>query len=213
MVDSLRSSALTFGFWAYRLVILNIYFIIFTVLGLIIFGALPATIAVYQLIHERSNANPWQMFKVFLDIYKSNMVKSIPLTLILLALIISGSYALFLMDANLDLLEFSQYIVLLISFMMLSFMSIAILTFSLALNLKLSLRLIDNLKLTLTFMVTKFYIPLIIVVLDSLLIFIYMNQGMLFYAIGIPSFLTVSMLTLEQFFFPTLKKLQEKQKE
>lgn len=207
MKDALRDAALTFGFWAYRLVVLNIYFLIFFLAGFGIFGLLPATLGVYHLIHRRTEENPWAMFQSFWAIYKENFLRCIPLSLILVFLLLSGGYSVFLIDANLERLVFSHYLVLLISLGLTLFMVVGILTFSLALNMKLKLRLMDNLKLTLSFMVTRFYIPLIILLMSSALMFIFLHQVFLFYAIGIPSFMTISVMTLEQFFFPVLKKM------
>lgn len=211
MVDSLRSGAIAFGFWAYRLVALNMLFLVFSLFGLIGFGVLPSSVATYTLLHERTELNPWHLFLRFKEVYFQSFIKCLPLAVVLMFLTGTGAYNLFLMDANLEVLSFAHYSVLLVSLVMIVLAVTGLLTFSMAFVMKFKLRLMDNLKLTLTFMVARFYVPLVIVILFALLSFIYLNAPMLFFAIGIPSYLLVSVLTLEQFLFPVLDKMDLKQ--
>lgn len=209
-MDSIRSGAIAFGFWAYRLVVLNILFLIFSLLGLIIFGILPSSVAAYTLLHERTELNPLQLLLRFKDVYFESFSKCMPLALILMFLTGSGAYNIFLIDVNLEVLSFTHYAVLLVSLVIMVLVAAGLLTFSLVLVMRFNLKVLDNLKLTLTFLVTKFYVPLIIVILYALLTFIYLNTPMLFFAIGIPSYLLVSILTLEQFIFPVLDTMNKK---
>ncbi len=213
MIDSIRGGSITFGFWAYRLVILNIYFLLFSLLGLIVFGVIPSTMATYTLIHERSRLHPWAMFLRFKDVYLSYLLRSVPYTIIIGFLFVTARYTWFLINQNLDVLTLGQYSVLLASFVITLFIIGGIVIFSLALNLKLTLRVMDNLKLMLMFSVTKFYVMLILLLMFLALTYIYMNVPMLFFAIGIPSYLAVAMCGLEYYFYPVLDKMLEIKKE
>jgi uncharacterized membrane protein YesL len=88
--------------WVMRLAYVNLLWILFTLLGGIIFGAMPATVAAFTI------ARKWTMdkeeeipvFKTFWESYRRDFVKSNLLGLFLLA----GGVLLYLYHANLDLL-------------------------------------------------------------------------------------------------------------
>ncbi|MFC4386638.1 YesL family protein [Gracilibacillus marinus] len=66
-----------FGFWLAKIMVLQIYWVLFTVLGLGIFGIAPATVAVSTIIHgwftEKKNV---ALFKEFIAIYRRSFKKS-----------------------------------------------------------------------------------------------------------------------------------------
>ncbi|SFM08685.1 Uncharacterized membrane protein YesL [Gracilibacillus orientalis] len=67
-----------FGNWILKLLILNILWFMFTLLGLVIFGLFPATVALFavirKLVMQKDDDVP--IFQLFWSTYKSDFVKS-----------------------------------------------------------------------------------------------------------------------------------------
>ncbi|WP_130859338.1 YesL family protein [Gracilibacillus phocaeensis] len=72
--------------WITRMAYLNVLWLIFTILGLVVFGLFPATVAMFTIIRRwlLGNIQEWD-FRMFYSIYKKEFVKSNVIGLIFLA--------------------------------------------------------------------------------------------------------------------------------
>jgi uncharacterized membrane protein YesL len=88
--------------WIMKLAYVNLLWIFFTLIGGIIFGAMPATVAAFTIARKWTMAKEDEIpvFKVFWESYRREFFKSNLLGLFLLA----GGYLLYLYQTNLDLL-------------------------------------------------------------------------------------------------------------
>jgi len=79
-----ESSLYRFAEWVQRLVFLNILWILFTLLGLVIFGITPATVALFNIINKfvKGNENV-SIFSTFWKQYKLNFIRANLLGIIL----------------------------------------------------------------------------------------------------------------------------------
>ncbi len=79
------SSLYCFAEWAQRLVFLNVLWILFTLLGLIIFGITPATVALFDIINKYIKGNEnISIYRNFWKQYKLNFIRANILGMILI---------------------------------------------------------------------------------------------------------------------------------
>jgi uncharacterized membrane protein YesL len=62
--------------WIMKLFILNVLWIGFTLLGFVVFGLFPATVAMFHIVMEWMNKKDTKMVATFWNSYKSNFLKS-----------------------------------------------------------------------------------------------------------------------------------------
>lgn len=73
--------------WVTRFAYLNVLWVLFTCIGLVVFGAMPSTVAMFAVIRKWvSGQGDTPIFKTFLDSYRNEFVKANILGYILLAI-------------------------------------------------------------------------------------------------------------------------------
>lgn len=92
-----------FSEWIYRLTALNLLWILFTVAGLVVFGAAPATAAAFRVVYswQYGEETGTSMFRLFVQTFKKRFFSANALFLILLlagAFIYSNLYLAFRID-------------------------------------------------------------------------------------------------------------------
>ncbi|MDQ0253260.1 putative membrane protein YesL [Evansella vedderi] len=75
MLDDILSKVNHLGEWVVRLTYLNLLWILFSVLGLVIFGVFPATSAMFTVIRTWSKKDQVPVFDTFLKEYKKSFFK------------------------------------------------------------------------------------------------------------------------------------------
>ncbi|MFK3936774.1 YesL family protein [Alkalihalobacillus sp. NPDC078783] len=89
-LNAISGPIYTFCVWFYRLAFINVLWILFTILGLGLFGFFPATVALLATIRQLLNQNEGSIFKTFWTFYKEEWIKSnvIGLCVILLSIVL-----------------------------------------------------------------------------------------------------------------------------
>src|SRR5690625_1086500 len=82
----ISSKLYTFLNLIYRLAIINLLWLCFTVIGLILFGFFPATVAMFTVIRKEVLKEDMQIFQTFWSTYKQEFLKSNLLGLILVVI-------------------------------------------------------------------------------------------------------------------------------
>jgi len=74
-----------YGFcdWIMKLAYLNVLWVIFSLLGIVVFGVAPATVSVFVLIRKWLQKESVPIFKTFYDTYKTELLRSNKLFLLL----------------------------------------------------------------------------------------------------------------------------------
>jgi uncharacterized membrane protein YesL/GNAT superfamily N-acetyltransferase len=88
--------------WIYFLVLINLYAILFTIVGVGVLGFFPAWMTAHQLIKRRLNQEEFPLFKAFFETYKSYLWKSNALgyVFVVLGAIIALSWFYYLDDLS-----------------------------------------------------------------------------------------------------------------
>ncbi|SHM66314.1 YesL family protein [Gracilibacillus kekensis] len=64
------------GEWLFKIILLNLYWFLFTVLGLLFLGLFPATVALFATIRQDlKSEDDSKLFKTFISYYKSEFIK------------------------------------------------------------------------------------------------------------------------------------------
>lgn len=117
------SSLYTVADWVMKLAYLNLLWILFTFLGLLIFGFMPATIAMFTIVRKLvMNEECGNMFKTFASIFKKEWIKSNTIGLILLVV----GYILYLDFLYLGTIEGMVHSVLSVGLIVISICYLAI---------------------------------------------------------------------------------------
>lgn len=89
VTDGLTGLVYKLSNWLMKLAFLNILWIVFSLLGLVIFGFSPATIAMCAVIRKLGKDQDEPVFKTFLDVYKKEFLRGniIGIILIMIGLI------------------------------------------------------------------------------------------------------------------------------
>ncbi|MBM7678683.1 YesL family protein [Gracilibacillus alcaliphilus] len=75
------------GVWVIRLVYLNILWLLFTVLGLVVFGVMPATVSLFAILRQWINGNEdFAVFPAFWQYFRQEFIRSNLCGLILLVI-------------------------------------------------------------------------------------------------------------------------------
>lgn len=88
--------------WIYFLVLVNLYAILFTIVGVGVLGFFPSWMTAHQLIKRRLNQEEFPLFKTFLETFKSYIWKSNALgyVFVVLGLMIALSWFYYLEDLS-----------------------------------------------------------------------------------------------------------------
>lgn len=117
MFNNIVEGILGIGNWCAKVIYLHLLWIIFTVLGLIVFGTMPATTAVFYVIRKWIEEDiDAPIFKNFYKSYKDHFVKSNILGIILvgIGLFLYYDYTISKMEIGIPFLHF---IILVIGFL------------------------------------------------------------------------------------------------
>ncbi|MEY8752880.1 YesL family protein [Alkalicoccobacillus gibsonii] len=106
-LNAISGPIYTFCVWFYRLAFINLLWILFTILGLGLFGVFPATVALLATLRQLINQNDGSIFKTFWTFYKEEFIKSngVGLCVVLLSLILISNIQ-FLQTMNTGLSQF-----------------------------------------------------------------------------------------------------------
>lgn len=76
-MDSFVSGYYRFAVWALRFAYLNVCWVVFSVLGLIVFGFMPATAAMFSIVRKWINGNEdFPILQSYWKVYKSEFLKT-----------------------------------------------------------------------------------------------------------------------------------------
>lgn len=116
MINNIVEWILELGNWCARLIYLHLLWIVFTILGLVVFGVMPATTAVFYVIRKWMEEDiEAPIFENFYKSYKDHFVKSNTLGLVLVGI---GAFLYY--DFSISKLEigipFLHFIIMVIGF-------------------------------------------------------------------------------------------------
>lgn len=107
-----------FGNWVLKLLILNMLWVMFTLVGLVVFGFFPATIALFAVIRKLVMQNDdAPIFKLFWNTYKSEFIKSNILGVLVLLIGVILSMDLYILR-QLDFSIFNQLLIIIVFILM-----------------------------------------------------------------------------------------------
>ncbi|UOQ50133.1 DUF624 domain-containing protein [Gracilibacillus caseinilyticus] len=99
------TSYISIGEWLFKILLLNLYWFLFTLAGLVAFGVFPATAALFATIRQDiKEEDDVKLFRTFLHFYKKEFIKSNLLGYIIAiatALLLFNIHVLGLMEASL----------------------------------------------------------------------------------------------------------------
>ncbi len=66
------------GEWLFKIILLNLYWFLFSLVGLFLFGLFPATVALFATIRQdlKAEKDDIKLFKTFIGYYKTEFIKS-----------------------------------------------------------------------------------------------------------------------------------------
>jgi len=96
---------ITMGEWLFKILLLNIYWFVFSLIGLFAFGLFPATAALFATVRQDIKSdNDIRLFRTFLHYYKKEFIKSNLLGYLLImatSLLLVNIQVLGMMDSSL----------------------------------------------------------------------------------------------------------------
>lgn len=195
-----------FSIWVMNLFILHIYWIGGTLLGGVVFGVAPSSIALFSTIRKLfTHSNTINVFDYFKKEYKANFKKSFAIGLLYLVIaLFIYSYILFITATTTSLLAYTHIFIYAFLFLLIIFTFYLIPVYvHFEMELK---RLIPNtFRILLTNM--KWNFPMLFTVLAVVLVYIRFSVSLLFFGMSLPAFV------ISYFCQKAFQDFQDKQKE
>lgn len=171
--------------WIWRLAYLNLLWLGFSLLGLVIFGLFPATTALYTVLRKWLKGEPdVQIFKTFFDAYKNDFIKANGLGYILLGV----GYILWFNFRYLGVATGIEHTILSLGWMVSTFLFVLITLFVFPVYIHYDLPFFGNFKMALLLALTN---PL---ALFSLILSLVLAYTLFSYIPGLIPFYLVSII-------------------
>lgn len=173
--------------WVMRLAYINLLWILFTVVGLLIFGFMPATIAMFTLIRKWiMGETDTPVFSTFFYTFKKEFLKGNGFGLIILII----GYILYIDFNYLAFIEGPLYTFLLAIFFLIGIVYLIFILYFIPVYVHFDLKFKQYLKYSIMIGITNFHITILLVTGISLLYYISMKiPGVLpFFTISITGF-------------------------
>ena len=194
-----------FSEWVTNLFLLQIYWLGGTLIGGIVFGIVPSSIALFstirKLFRESKDLNVFDHFKIA---YKSNFKNSFVIGFLYLVIsLFIYSYYLFLTATKATLFAYTHIFIYAFLFLLIIF-SFYLIPVYIHFEMDMRALILNTFRILLTNM--KWNIPMLLTVIAILLVYIKFSVSLLFFGVSLPAF-AISFFCREAF-----QDFQEKQK-
>lgn len=194
-----------FSEWVTNLFLLQIYWLGGTLIGGIVFGIVPSSIALFstirKLFRESKDLNVFDHFKIA---YKSNFKNSFVIGFLYLVIsLFIYSYYLFLTATTATLFAYTHIFIYAFSFLLIIFSFYLIPVY---IHFEMDMRALIPNTFRILFINMKWNIPMLLTVLAIILVYIKFSVSILFFGMSLPAF-AISFFCRKAF-----QAFQEKQK-
>lgn len=197
---------ITFSEWVMNLFLLHIYWIVGTLLGGVVFGIVPSSIAMFSTIRKLfTHSNTVNIFDYFKKEYKINFKNSFAIGFLYLVIaLFIYSYIRFISATTASLLAYTHIFIYVFLFLLITFVFYLIPVYvHFEMELK---RLIPNtFRILLTNM--KWNFPMFFTILAVILVYIRFSVSLLFFGMSLPAFV------ISYFCRKSFQDFQDKKKE
>lgn len=204
-MEKATSILTVFSEWVMNLFLLHIYWIGGTILGGVIFGVIPSSIALFSTIRKLfTHSNTINLFEYFKKEYKVNFKNSFVIGFIYLGItLFIYSYILFIATTKTSLLAYTHIFIYIFLFLLIIF---AFYLIPVYVHFEIELKQLtpNTVRILLTNM--KWNFPMFFMVLAVTLIYIRFSVSLLFFGVSLPAFV------ISYFCKKAFQDFQDKQK-
>lgn len=180
--------------WIMRIVYVNFLWMFFTLIGFVILGIMPATIAMFTLIRRWYRQEDFPTFQTYWQVYKQEFINGNKFGIIFGIIL----YLLYFNLQYLSIISGTYHTIMLFGFSLASLIFVVFLLYFFPVYVHFDLSFREYLRQTLMLGLINFHMVVVMVIVISILYFLFMSVPGLapFFSIGLPAFFIMAMAQL-----------------